>query len=160
SAKPLIAPPASWISTSAWPCRGSCAFTSFVLVAWCTGQVAPFASLASPARSPSTSVRPSSIERKPSMWSNDRFSIIRTTMWSTLSRRLCSAASSATFVTPATPPTLPGRLCREHGVQRRARHVDRPAAEEAAALADHDEHRRLVDRVLVPDRAGGVDRGG
>jgi len=41
------------------------------------------------------------------MWSNDRFSIIRTTMWSTFETRLRSAASSGTVVTPGTDRPYP-----------------------------------------------------
>src|SRR6476619_7416265 len=49
------------------------------------------------------------------MWSNDRFSIIRTTMWSTFETRLRSASSSGTVVTPATDRPYPGLIDGNHG---------------------------------------------
>src|SRR6476646_7860491 len=48
------------------------------------------------------SVRPCSIVRKPSMWSNDLFSIIRTTMWSIL-RRFWSASVTGAPGKPTVP---------------------------------------------------------
>jgi hypothetical protein len=49
------------------------------------------------------------------MWSNDRFSIIRTTMWSTFETRLRSAASSGTVVTPGTNRPYPRLIAGNHG---------------------------------------------
>ena len=49
------------------------------------------------------------------MWSNDRFSIIRTTMWSTFETRLRSAASSGTVVTPGTERPYPRLIAGNHG---------------------------------------------
>src|SRR4029079_7670701 len=49
------------------------------------------------------------------MWSKDRFSIIRTTVWSTFETRLCSAASSGTVVTPGTDRPYPGLIAGNHG---------------------------------------------
>src|SRR5580765_4387071 len=48
------------------------------------------------------SVRPCSIVRKPSIWSNDRFSIISTTMWSIL-RRFWSASVTGAPGEPTVP---------------------------------------------------------
>jgi len=85
---------ASCSSTHQPEWHGSCAFCIVVRVAGWTWYVSPRYSLLIASVGPSTSVRPFSIVRKPSMWSNDRFSIIRTTMWSIL-RRLSSACAIA-----------------------------------------------------------------
>src|SRR3954454_15526387 len=55
--------------------------------------------------------------------------------------------------------STPRRQPRELPVECRLLHVDRPAAQQPAALADHNEHRRLVDRVGAPDGAVPVDPG-
>src|SRR3954462_1682732 len=52
------------------------------------------------------------------MWSNDRFSIIRTTMWSTFETRLRSAASSGTVVTPGTRRPYPRLTAGNHDPRR------------------------------------------
>src|SRR5689334_11198232 len=54
------------------------------------------------------SSRPCSIVRKPSMWSNDRFSIIRTTTWSILRRFWSASVTSAPPFGRPSAATLPG----------------------------------------------------
>src|SRR2546421_3321111 len=65
--------------------QGSWALSSAVFWSLWTGYVLPWYSFFIPSLSPSTSSRPPSRLRYPSMWSNDRFSSIRTTMCSIFS---------------------------------------------------------------------------
>ena len=83
---------ASCSSTHQPEWHGSWAFVIVVRLAGWTGNVSPRYSFCIARVGPSTSSRPCSIVRNPSMWSNDRFSIIRTTMWS-IFLRLSSAAA-------------------------------------------------------------------
>src|ERR1044072_4760293 len=92
------------------------------------------------------SSRPCSIVRKPSMWSNERFSIMRTTTWSIL-RRFWSASLT-------TAPRSRNRELEVHPVRRVAgdRAVDVVGAGlevdvERRRLPGADRRRLLVDAV-------------
>src|SRR3954451_10124492 len=85
------------------------------------------------------------------MWSNDRFSIIRTTMWSTFETRLRSAASSGTVVTPGTRRPYPRLTAGNHDPGANGRDGTCAAGGSGAAGADRprrlpSRHRNSVDR--------------
>src|SRR5512133_553788 len=81
------------------------------------------------------SVRPCSIVRKPSMWSNDRFSIIRTTTWSIL-RRFWSASVKRAPGKPTVPqsdcaaePCAPPGSTEAPTLQRQVQAVNRASGD-------------------------------
>src|SRR5689334_14410142 len=94
------------------------------------------------------SSRPCSMVRKPSMWSNDRFSIIRTTTWSILRRFRSASVTTAPRSRDGELQIHPGLLV----ARDRAVDVVRAGLEidvESRRLAGTDGRRLLVDAVAL-----------
>src|SRR5690242_20284016 len=94
------------------------------------------------------SSRPCSIVRKPSMWSNDRFSIIRTTTWSILRRFRSASVTTAPGSRDGQLHIHPGLLVARDGA------VDVVGAwlevdVQRRRLARSDRRRLLVDAVAL-----------
>src|SRR4029453_3126146 len=95
---------------------------------------------------PSMSSRPCSIVRKPSMWSNDRFSIIRTTMWSILRGFSSASVTSGDRELHVHPGFFVARNGAEEVVRARLQ-VDR----ERLRLARVEQRRFRVDAIALDD---------